>query len=189
MLKLENLLVEHQTNPIGLDCKNPRFGWVLSSDVHSTLQIAYQIIILSEKNTKIDTGKIFSEDSTEVVVENLKVEPKTYYEVNVIVWDNHGNTTSAKTSFETGLLGESWESEWLEPEQIPTEPSIDFEHEQMSSTIVSFSDPNRDFHEFRPVQYIRIPLNVNKKLKKARIYMTAHGVYQLEINGRRSDDR
>ena len=77
MLKLENLLVEHQTNPIGLDCKNPRFGWVLSSDVHSTLQIAYQIIILSEKNTKIDTGKIFSEDSTEVVVENLKVEPKT----------------------------------------------------------------------------------------------------------------
>ena len=189
MLKLENLLVEHQTNPIGLDCKNPRFGWVLSSDVHSTLQIAYQIIILSEKNTKIDTGKIFSEDSTEVVVENLKVEPKTYYEVNVIVWDNHGNTTSAKTSFETGLLGESWESEWLEPEQIPTEPSIDFEHEQMSSTIVSFSDPNRDFHEFRPVQYIRIPLNVNKKLKKARIYMTAHGVYQLEINGRRYDDR
>ena len=89
MFKLENLLVEHQTTPIGLDCKKPRFGWVLASDMHNTLQIAYQIIITSEKNTKIDTGKIFSEDSTEVVVEDLKVEPKTYYEVNVIVWDNH----------------------------------------------------------------------------------------------------
>ena len=59
----------------------------------------------------------------------------------------------------------------------------------MSSTIVSYSDPNKDFQEFRPVQYIRIPLKVNKKLKKARIYMTTHGVYQREINGRRYDDR
>ena len=189
MLKLENLSVEHQINPIGIDCEKPRFGWVLLNDMRDTVQTAYRIIVTSENGDKVDTGKIFSEDSIEVIVKKLKVEPKTRYEVSVTVWDNHGNIASSIVGFETGFLGEEWKSEWLEPEQIPTEPSIDFEHEQMSSTIVSYSNPDRDFHEFRPVQYIRIPLNVDKKLKKARIYMTAHGVYQLEINGSRYDDR
>ena len=189
MLKLENLSIEHQTSPIGLDCKEPRFGWVLISDIHNTVQNAYRMIVISEDGERTDTGKIFSSQSTEVTVGKLTVKPKTKYDVKVVVWDNHGNESAICGCFETGFLNEEWESEWLEPEQDPTEPSIDFENEQMSTTIVTHSDPNRDYHEFRPVQYIRIPLNVKKKVKKARIYMTAHGVYQLEINGKRYDDR
>lgn len=189
MLKLDNFTVEHQKNPIGMDCENPRFGWVLVSDAYNTVQNGYRIVITSEDGERIDTGKIFSELSTEVTVDQLTVKAKKRYDVKVVVWDNHGNQAELETWFETGFLTEEWSSEWLKPEQVPTEPSIDFEHEQMSTTIVTNSDPNRDYHEFRPVQYIRIPLHVEKKLKKARIYMTAHGVYQLEINGQRYDDR
>ena len=189
MLKLENFTVEHQNNPIGLDCQFPRFGWVLVSDMSDTMQLAYQLTITSEMGNVVSTGKVFSENSIEVVVNELEVQPKTIYKVKVTVWDNHGNVAFTAGSFESGLMKEKWESSWLEPEQEPTEPSIDFENESLSSEITSVSNPDRDYHEFRPVQYIRIPINVEKKLKKARIYMTAHGVYQLEINGSRYDDR
>ena len=189
MLKLENLTVEHQEHPIGLDCAFPRFGWVLVSDMSDTMQMAYQIHIESENGDQITTEKIFSEDSIEVVVSDFVVKPKTAYCVKISVWDNHGNLATGSTSFESGLMDEAWISSWLEPVQEPTEPSIDFEHENLSSEITSVCNPDRDYHEFRPVQYIRIPVSVEKKLKKARIYMTAHGVYRLEINGKRYDDR
>lgn len=113
MLKLENLSVEHQINPIGIDCEKPRFGWVLLNDMRDTVQTAYRIIVTSENGDKVDTGKIFSEDSIEVIVKKLKVEPKTRYEVSVTVWDNHGNIASSIVGFETGFLGEEWKSEWL----------------------------------------------------------------------------
>ena len=104
MLKLENLSIEHQTSPIGLDCKEPRFGWVLISDIHNTMQNAYRMIVISEDGERTDTGKIFSSQSTEVTVGKLTVKPKTKYDVKVVVWDNHGNESAICGCFETGFL-------------------------------------------------------------------------------------
>ena len=189
MLKLEHLTIEHQKHPIGIDCATPRFCWVLVSSTPDTVQTAYQILLKAENENTIDSGRIISDASTEVVVKDFFAQPKTTYTVQVTVWDNHNNTAQITDKFETGFLGSSWESQWLEPKQLPTEPSFDFDSEVKDTIIVTHSDPDRDFHEFRPVQYIRIPLPVEKGLKKARIYMTAHGVYQLELNGARVDDR
>ncbi|MFR5992385.1 MAG: alpha-L-rhamnosidase N-terminal domain-containing protein [Mediterraneibacter faecis] len=56
-----------------------------------------------------------------------------------------------------------------------------------------FNDPHkgkeRDFAEFQPVQYIRIPFELEKTPVKARIYTTAHGFYRLSLNGSRADER
>ena len=50
-------------------------------------------------------------------------------------------------------------------------------------------DRERDFAEFRPSKYIRIPFESKKAIKKARVYMTAHGIYQFYVNGVRYDNR
>lgn len=188
-MKLENLTVEHQVKPIGLDIEKPRFGWVITSEDFNVKQEFYQIKISTDEKIVFDTDKINSEQSIEVVIKDLVLEPKTPYEVAITVWDNKGNFASDSTIFETGFLGTAWKSSWVEPEQIPTEYTMDFDKGMESFEIVTNSDPNRDYKEFQPVHYLRIPFTVKENLKKARIYMTAHGIYTLEINGTKPDDR
>lgn len=189
MLELHNLTIEHQTEPIGIDCENPRFGWVLVSDHKNVRQEAYRLQIYHDEDIVYDSLKIETEQSIEVTAESFIPDKKTKYKVIVYVWDNHASEAQILGSFETGFLGSKWESQWIEPKQNPTNPSLDFTAEMEGFEIKSDRDPNRDFHEFQPAQYIRIPCLVKKGVKKARIYMTAHGVYRLEVNGKRPDDR
>ena len=40
-----------------------------------------------------------------------------------------------------------------------------------------------------PAEYFRREFSVQKELKRARVYATCHGAYQLSVNGIRPDDR
>ena len=59
-LTLQNLLIEYQKEPIGLDCKNPRFCWELSSDNYNVKQTAYEITVYKELDCLAGTGKLGS---------------------------------------------------------------------------------------------------------------------------------
>ncbi len=189
-LVLKELVVEHQTTPIGIDCRMPRFGWKLISSSFEVFQIAYQIKIYAEEELIIDTGKISSEESIEIIINEFKALPMTRYQFTVTVWDNHKRCASAESFFETGRLGVPFVSSWIEPIQEPTPPTLE-ERDMDVKAVASnpYETTERDFSEFRPAQYIRIPFTVNKKVKQARVYATAHGIYQIEINGTRPDDR
>ena len=81
-------------------------------------------------------------------------------------------------------------STWIEPKQVPTPNS--WIGKEMNSESVSenkYEGTERDFKEFQKAQYIRIPFEVKKQIRKARVYVTAHGVYRLYVNGIRPDDR
>lgn len=187
---LKDFVVEHQKSPLGIDCRKPVFGWKLVSGEKNVFQTAYQIKVYADGILEADTGKIQSEDSIEVVIPDWETKPMTAYRSHVTVWDNYGNQAEAEGTFETGRLGVPFTSGWVEPEQIPTENS--WKNKEMSSETVAanaFAGIERDFKEFQPAQYIRIPFCIEKELKKARVYATAHGLYQLEVNGTRADDR
>lgn len=189
-LNLQNLLIEHQKEPIGLDCKNPRFCWELLSDGKNVSQIAYQIKIYDDTVLVADTGKVESDESIEVIVPELELDPMTVYTVKVTVWDNHGNIADVEGKFETGRLGLPWKTSWVEPVQIPTRSTLgDRELSVESTTENPYANVERDYEEFQPAQYIRIPFQAKSGLKKARAYVTAHGLYRLEVNGVRPDDR
>lgn len=190
-LKLVNLFVEHQRNPIGIDCRCPRFSWELQSTEKNLYQEAYRIQIKkAEGDPAADTGWIQSAQSIEVTIDNLQTEPMTKYEVIVKVKDNLKRTAEKSCYFETGRLGIPWQARWLEPEQTPTEDSsINKVMDRKSLVGNPFKGIERDFSEFQPVQYIRIPFTAKEGVKRARLYVTAHGVYRLLINGILSDDR
>ncbi len=197
-MRLKDLTVEHQTEPVGIDIRNPRFAWVIESEEREVLQTAYQIKISDGSAVVCNTGRVLTDQSIEVEAEGLTLLPKTHYTVQVSVWDNKGNFAEEMTSFETGFLDEKWIAGWVEPEQIPTKPTTDFDNLN-EFKIITKSDPERDYREFQPVKYIRIPAVLrgdiesegikNTEIKKARVYMTAHGIYRLEVNGIRPDDR
>lgn len=186
-LRISELTVEHQEKPLGIDVKNPRFGWKLHSMDRNVYQTAYQIKIYQKNRILCDTGRIESEESIEVTVQEFQTEPMSVYEIGVTVWDNKGNQCYAESCFETGRLGVPFLCGWVEPEQDPTPNTMEKDDGKKSKNEQE-ENKKRDFSEFRPAQYIRIPVKIQKGVKKARVYATAHGLYQLKINGISPDE-
>lgn len=191
-LYLTDLTIEHQDSPIGIDCPSPRFAWKLNSDTQSVKQTAYQILLTVDGAVVADTGRIASDQSIEVTIDGFEARPVAAYTVQVTVWDNQERMAVITGHFETGRMGIPFRSSWVEPVQEPTPSSMDVERDgdaPVKDAVPVDEDGNRTFEEFRPAQYIRIPFEAKDAVHRARVYITAHGLYRLEVNGIRPDDR
>ena len=163
MLKLYDLTIEYKTNPLGIDEVQPRFSWKLESDQNNTIQTAYQLTV-SNGEVMWDTGKVESDQSILVEYMGALFEAKTEYKWDVTVWDNHGESAEASAEFETGLLkGNAFEGKanWI---------THGFAKEETASPVFTKT------------------FNIAKPVVKARLYATALGVYEAEVNGIKADD-
>ena len=160
-MKLKDFQIEYQQNPLGLD-KEPRFSWKLESERENVVQSAYQIQIRCSGRMAWDSGKIESEQSALIPYGGETLLPTTRYQVMVSVWDNYGELVQETGSFETGLMG-TWDDKarWI-THTLPVE----------ETACPSFV---RRFSAARP-------------LRAARLYATACGVYEAEINGKKVGD-
>ena len=104
MFKIASFTVEYRTHAMGIDEQKPRFSWVLSSDLPNTFQSSYTLTVKAG-DTPVFTG---TGESESVLVEcaGEALQPRTLYTAELVVTDNFGNTASAETAFETGVLGE-----------------------------------------------------------------------------------
>jgi len=165
-VKLQNLLTENVTNPIGIDVQQPRFSWQLVSDQRNVTQTAYEIIVSSGKGNMWKSGKIMSDQSVHVPYAGTALQSGKKYTWEVRVWDNNGKPSplSEPATFQMALLNASdWKAKWIEADFI--EDSIN-----------------------RPAQYFRKQFSTTKKIVSATAYITAHGLYEAQINGKRVGD-
>ena len=163
MLSLYDLTIEYKEKPIGLDEVQPRFSWKLRSDDRDVLQSAYRLTVSNGK-VMWDTGRVESEQSILVEYMGALFAPRTSYTWEVTVWDNHGNSASASSSFETGLLsGNAFEGKarWI---------THGLDKDDTASPVFTKS------------------FTVSKPVAKARLYATALGLYEAELNGEKIDD-
>lgn len=157
---LKDFTVEYRNNPIGLDV-NPRFSWKLQSEQPDTMQKEYRIIVMDGEKKLWDTKEVESEQSLLVPYQGNELEPYTEYKVMVSVKDNHGRMQEITGSFETGVLRqENWKGQWITHQLSEEDRCPVFCHE----------------------------FTLNKQLKKARVYATACGVYEIAINGEKAGD-
>ena len=164
MLKLYDLTIEYKHAPLGLDEVQPRFSWKLDSDQQDTVQASYRLRIVQGEDVVWDSGTVASAQSILVEYLGPNLTPRTEYDWTVTVWDNHGETAEGTSRFETGLLnGSAFEgkAQWIT-------------HAPDKASPVS------------PVLYKDFVVQGN--VKKARLYATALGVYEAEINGEPVDD-
>jgi alpha-L-rhamnosidase len=169
-VKVENLLCENLVNPIGLDILNPRFSWQLLSDHRNVIQSAYEIRMGSDSAALVKGKKLIwsstqttSEASVHVAYDGPAIEAEEKYYWQVRVWDNKGAVSdwSAPAHWQVGLLNTSdWLARWIQPGYL--EDSIE-----------------------RPSPLFRKEFTVSKKIKSATLYITAHGLYEANINGSR----
>ena len=162
MLKISDVRIEYRKNPIGIDRKNPRISWKLCADENDTVQNSYHIVVSTETERVWDTGKILSDQSICIEYAGEELKAQTSYIVNIEVTDNHGNTAASETRFETGLMEtKNWEADWITH---------------------GFEDGLEPCAVF--VKHFR----VEKKVKRARMYASALGIYDFSINGKMGSD-
>lgn len=139
---------------------NRGFSWKLESDKSDVIQESYQITVADKGNVVWDSGKIKSDESILREYAGDKLLPMTKYTVNVNVIDNHGETASAGTFFETGLMG-NFRASWI---------THDLPDDETACPVFK-----KDFI-------------CKKEIASARIYSTALGLYDMELNGKRVGD-
>ena len=162
-MRLYDFRTEYRENPIGLTEKAPRFSWKIESQEKDTLQTAYEIKVTDEKGNIVwNSGKKASDQSVLISYEGETLADEMLYKVEVSVADNHGNVESIGGTFETGIFDNA--------EFIAKMITSDFPEEETACPVFGKT------------------FAIDKKVKKARLYATAHGVYEVTLNGQTVGD-
>lgn len=157
-MKAINLKCEYLVNPIGIDIQNPRLMWNCEGGIKQT---AFRIIAKSDEKIVWDSGKVNSSSMYAEYPHKLKSRERVEWTVTLRDENNREGEPSETAYFETGILAAS-----------------DFTAKWISGN-------------YRVNKKKRYPVDCFKKqftaqdIAKARLYITACGLYEAKINGQR----
>ena len=170
-----NLRTEYLENPLGIDDKCPYLSWQISANERNVLQSAYQIQVAHTIHQLIagdtllwDSGKTISRNTTSILYAGPECESRQRYTWRVRVWNQQEQPSSWSEPawWEMGLLDEKeWTANWIE------------------------ADWDEDPKAFNPCPFLRRGFTMNKEVVSAKLYITAHGLYEAWMNGQRVGDQ
>lgn len=148
------------------------FSWKLQGDCG---QKSYQILISDEEgNTVWDSGQTETANRHNIPCE-ASLDKGRWYQYQLIVTGTNGATcTYTGHPFATPV--KAWHAHWIEPdrERNPYEDCKN-PHEKIKEI-----DP---LERLDPAVYMRKVVTLEQKPARGTIYITAHGIYSLWING------
>ncbi len=161
-MKAIRLRTEYLENPMGLGITTPRFSWNCEGGMKQT---AYQIIAKRGKETVWDSGKVCTDAMTHIRYAGKPLASRDRVNWSVKLWDEDGNGGEISTGyFEMGLLEPAdWQAKWISGNYKP-----------QKNTRYPVDHFRKDFQ--------------TEAVAKARLYITACGVYEAKINGCRVGD-
>jgi len=167
-VSVKNLRLENRINPVGMDVPTPRFSWQLISGKRNLMQTAYEIRVTDKSGKSIvwNSGKQITDQSLYVPYSGGPLQSATTYYWQVRIWDNQGNTSgwSDRAFWQTGLLvTNDWKAKWIES----------------GSPADSVNGPALLF---------RKSFLIKKKIISATVFVTAHGMYEASLNGKKIGD-
>ncbi|MGA1835650.1 glycoside hydrolase family 78 protein [Herbiconiux sp. 11R-BC] len=164
------LQAEYRPEAFGIGTPIPRLSWTIGSDAPGLTQTAYEIEIVHPDASVESTGRV---DSTEQVFVRWPFAPLSSREAvtaRVRVWASDASVSgwSAPLPIEVALLHpEDWAAEFVSP------------------SVEAAPEGVRPGHLLRA----EFDLDAGTAVRAARIHATAHGLYTLELNGRRVGDQ
>lgn len=185
------LRCEYRDAPMGINTPNPQLSWLLSSKAQNVKQTAYRILVaddplLLQKNEGNiwDTRKTASDQSIQVIFSGKKLTAAKVYYWKLMVWDNHGKPSawSKPSEWQMGLLtaGDWKGAKWIAYEKIPDSLRI--------VPAIANPDDSRWNKGKDILPLMRKEFSVNKEIKKATIFITGLGQFDLSINGKKVGD-
>lgn len=163
-MKAIRLRTDYLKNPIGIDIASPRFSWNCEEGVK---QEAYEIRIAGEDGTIIwNSGTVYSNKMHLIPAEGYTAKSR-----DIVTWQVR--------LMENGILGE-----WSEPATF--EMGLLKEDDWKAKWITGNYTPNKKTKY--PVDYFKktVKLSKEKRVKKARVYASACGIYEILINGNKA---
>ncbi|MHA4896684.1 family 78 glycoside hydrolase catalytic domain [Pedobacter sp. PWIIR3] len=177
VLQVVNLKTNSLANPIAIESEHPTLSWQLSAKLLSKTQSAYQILVASsialleqDKGDYWNTGKVISSNSIEVYYKGKQLTSRKKLFWKVMIWDekNQPTTWSKNASWSMGLLQPTdWKAKW----------------------IGQFENPYPDSAITYPAPFFRKEFSVQKKIKRATIYVSGLGFYELFLNCKKVGDQ
>src|SRR4051812_17879581 len=171
----KRLRCEYLETPIGIHEPRPRLSWWLDDERPAEIQTAYQIMAASRPESLVDedqgdlwdSGRVRSSSSCHVEYDGppLSSRQRVWWRVRAFDSDGIGSPWSRPTYFEMGLLTtEDWRAQWISAQLMGGKRT--------------------------PVQVpaLRRSFDVQSAIASARLYITAFGAYDVEINGVRAID-
>lgn len=146
-------------NPIGFHDPKPVFSWKLPDGVRR--QTAYRIVVMPD-DAQWDSGWIESSASTFVPSPGrpLRSRERVAWRVNYRDEEGREGGWSEIAAIEMGLLNPAdWTARWIRP--------------------ATESDPAGE-----PVAWLRRTFTLKGEIARARLYVTARGLFALDLNGR-----
>ena len=117
--QLTDLLVEYQHAPVGIDEARPRFSWKAAAEGRGWKQASYRIVCKTGNALVWDSGEVCTDNALNIVYSGAALEPCTAYRWTLTVTDTRGQSVTASSGFETGLMDPSqaaWEgAQWIGP--------------------------------------------------------------------------
>jgi len=176
---IKNLRCEMLNNPLGIDAPQPRFSWQLQSNERNVTQTSYQIIVSStEQKLKADNGDVWNSgtinDNKSLLInysgKALQSATKYFWKVKVLT--NKGEAIANETVFfSTGLLNAvDWKAKW-----------IGYDKASAWDSVTTWSRLS--------ARYLRKEFKTTAPIKRATVYITGLGMYELYINGKKIGDQ
>lgn len=178
-LEPQRLRCEYLDNPIGIDVAKPRLSWQVASDRNAESQSAYRVLVASTPEQldanvgdRWDSRKVQSDQTLFVEYAGDPLASRQACHWKVQVWDNDGNSTwSDPASWSMGLLNEDdWSADYI---------SFRDESPIHTDTSTLYLPPARQY---------RKEFATDRPIKRATVYATALGIYELHLNGQRIGD-
>ncbi len=177
-IRVVDLRTERMVNPMSLDTSTPRIGWRIETDKRNVMQTTYHVIVSStiEKAKKCEGDlwdtKVNSEDSQWIIYAGKQLRSNTpcYWRVKVETTQGVSDWSDIAV-WNVGLLNESdWSGQW-----IGFDAAKPWDKEEIHSQLSS--------------RYLRKEFKLDKKVKRATLYISGLGMYEAYINGKKVGDQ
>ena len=189
-LSVTSLKCENKIHPLGIE-RSPNLSWQLRSGQRNVLQAGYRILVADDpgllaKNTGNvwDSKKVNSDQSIQVSYKGKKLWAAKRYYWKVMVWDNKNNVSkwSEPASWQMGLMAKSdWKNaKWIALEKLPDSLKIIPALENRGP---------RGLPEVKnTLPLLRKNFTITKPVKKATMFISGLGQFELSINGIKTGD-
>lgn len=176
-MTVTGLRTEYLPNPLGIDSVAPRLQWRLESSERGARQTAYRVLVASSlkqlranEGDLWDSGRISGDANTQIEYAGRPLTSGQECFWKVQVWDQHGKAArwSKPAKWSVGLLApEDWKAHWI-----------------------SFRDTaplhtNRSTLFLPPARHYRKDFATGKTVKRAMLYVSALGLAEMHLNGKR----
>ena len=162
-LTIADLRIEYNREALGIGVPRPRLSWIVDTTIQDWQQSGYEIEAYDAAgHLRGQTGRVASNQSVYVAWPFAALHSRERLSVRLRVWGSDGSVSgwSQLVALEAALLHpEDWSAQFVTP------------------------DWEEDNSRAQPAPLLRRTFEVHEGMIGARLYITALGVYEAQING------